>query len=196
MLPQNQSFKHTSRSVLRPRSHVMLAIVPTPRQRQRWNVKQYVHGKASTDTDNWVETFGIDFCVCIAVNRMLKFALALTQTRTLRMNEPSARYDALMSAQVVQRWCWINLVSSGSWGEAEGAMPPPGPVEISHKKDGCQRQPHRFHVSRPSPYPAAGSCPVSGRWIVCVRLSISKQYKKHSSRMSSARLPTVRYMSK
>ena len=28
-------------------------------------------------------------------------------------------------------------------------MAPPGPVKISHKKDGCQRQPHRFHVSRP-----------------------------------------------
>ena len=28
---------------------------------------------------------------------------------------------------------------------------PPRPVEISHKKDGCQRQPHRFHVSWPRP---------------------------------------------
>ena len=26
-----------------------------------------------------------------------------------------------------------------------------------HKKDGCQRRPHRFYVSRPPPYPAAGS---------------------------------------
>ena len=34
-------------------------------------------------------------------------------------------------------------------GEAEGAMPPPpDPVKRSHKKDGRQRQPHRFHVSR------------------------------------------------
>ena len=33
---------------------------------------------------------------------------------------------------------------------------PPGPVKISHKKDGRQRQLHRFHVSRP-PYLAAGS---------------------------------------
>ena len=30
-------------------------------------------------------------------------------------------------------------------------MPPPGPVKIGHKKDGRQRQPHRFHVSRPPP---------------------------------------------
>ena len=27
----------------------------------------------------------------------------------------------------------------------------PGPVKISHKKDGCQRRPHRFHVSCPLP---------------------------------------------
>ena len=43
-------------------------------------------------------------------------------------------------------------------GGAKGAMaPPPGPVKIGHKKDGRRRQPHRFHVSRPPPYPAAGS---------------------------------------
>ena len=47
--------------------------------------------------------------------------------------------------------------SSGSRGGAEGAMAPPGPVKISHKKDGRQRRPHRFHVSWPPPYPAAGS---------------------------------------
>ena len=32
---------------------------------------------------------------------------------------------------------------------AKGAMAPPGPVKIGHKKDGRQRRPHRFHVSRP-----------------------------------------------
>ena len=49
------------------------------------------------------------------------------------------------------------MFSSGSRG-AEGAMPPPPrPVKISHKKDGCQRRPHRFHVSRPPPYPTIGS---------------------------------------
>ena len=32
-----------------------------------------------------------------------------------------------------------------------------GAVKISHKKDGHQRQPYRFHVSRPRPNPAAGS---------------------------------------
>ena len=51
-----------------------------------------------------------------------------------------------------------SLVSSGSrGGGAEGAMPPPpGPVKISHKKDGRQIRLHGFHVSRP-PYLAAGS---------------------------------------
>ena len=49
-----------------------------------------------------------------------------------------------------------NGTSSGSGG-GEGAMAPPGPVKIGHKKDGRRRQPHRFHVSRPPPYPAAGS---------------------------------------
>ena len=34
---------------------------------------------------------------------------------------------------------------------------PKGHVKISHKEDGCRRQPWRFHVSRPLPYPAAGS---------------------------------------
>ena len=34
---------------------------------------------------------------------------------------------------------------------------PPNPVEISHKKDGRQRWPHRFHVSWTPPHPAAGS---------------------------------------
>ena len=32
-------------------------------------------------------------------------------------------------------------------GGGKGAMPPPDPVKISHKKDGRQRWPHRFHVS-------------------------------------------------
>ena len=45
--------------------------------------------------------------------------------------------------------------SSGSRG-ARGPCPP-GPVKIGHKKDGRQRRPHRFHVSRPPPNPAAGS---------------------------------------
>ena len=53
------------------------------------------------------------------------------------------------------------LIITDSWtvadpGGAEGAMAPPGPVKIGHKKDGRQRQPHRFHVSRP---------PLPGRWI-------------------------------
>ena len=42
-------------------------------------------------------------------------------------------------------------------GGGRGGHGPPGPVKIGHKKDGHRRQPHRFHVSRPPPYPAAGS---------------------------------------
>ena len=38
-----------------------------------------------------------------------------------------------------------------------GGHAPPSPVKISHKKDGYRRQPHRFHVSYPIPYPSAGS---------------------------------------
>ena len=40
---------------------------------------------------------------------------------------------------------------------------PPSPVEISHKKDGCQRRPHRFHVSCPPPPPPS-------RWFRCCLL--------------------------
>ena len=46
---------------------------------------------------------------------------------------------------------------------AEGVMdPPPGPVKISHEKNGHQGQSHRFHVSRPPPYPAVGSAAAKG----------------------------------
>ena len=37
-------------------------------------------------------------------------------------------------------------------------MVPPSPVEISHEKDGHQRQPHRFPVSWP---------PLPSHWIRC-----------------------------
>ena len=42
-------------------------------------------------------------------------------------------------------------------GGGRGGHGPPGPVKISHKKDGHRRRPYRFHVSRPPLYPAAGS---------------------------------------
>ena len=32
-----------------------------------------------------------------------------------------------------------------------GGHPSPGPLKISHKKDGRRRQLHRFHASRPPP---------------------------------------------
>ena len=48
-----------------------------------------------------------------------------------------------------------------SWPVADpergpGAMPPSGPVKISHKTDGHRGRLHRIHVSRPA-YPAPGS---------------------------------------
>ena len=46
---------------------------------------------------------------------------------------------------------------AGGRGCRGGHGPSPSPVEVSHKKDGRQRWPHRFHVSCPPPYPAAGS---------------------------------------
>ena len=53
---------------------------------------------------------------------------------------------------------WVEATAVADPGGAEGAMAPPGPGKISHKKDGHQRQPHRFHVSwPPPPYPATGS---------------------------------------
>ena len=42
-------------------------------------------------------------------------------------------------------------------GVPKGPWLPPSPVQTSHKKDGHQRRPHRFHVSCPPPHPAAGS---------------------------------------
>ena len=52
-------------------------------------------------------------------------------------------------------------------------MAPPGPVKIGHKKDGRQRRPHRFHVSRPPPYPAAGSA--TGSYIVFMSSNCSNE---------------------
>ena len=51
-----------------------------------------------------------------------------------------------------------NLLSVADTGE--GACLPHSPVKISHKKDGCWRQPYRFHVSCPLPTPATGSATV------------------------------------
>ena len=47
-------------------------------------------------------------------------------------------------------------------GVPRGPCPPPSPVQTSHKKDGRQRWPHRFHVSWP---------PLPGRWIRCCQTS-------------------------
>ena len=48
-------------------------------------------------------------------------------------------------------------ISVADPGGPRGACPP-GPVKISHKKDGRQRRPHRFHVYWPPP-------PLPSRWI-------------------------------
>ena len=51
------------------------------------------------------------------------------------------------------RWpSFLWLIFTGPRGPC-----PPGPVKISHKKDGHRRRLHRFHVSRPPSLP--------GRWI-------------------------------
>ena len=53
---------------------------------------------------------------------------------------------------------WYHLFQQRIQGGCRGGhAPPPSPVKTSHKKDGRQRRPHRFQVSWPPPYPAAGS---------------------------------------
>ena len=47
--------------------------------------------------------------------------------------------------------------SSGSGGGAEGAMAPPGPVKIGHKKMATEGGRIDFMFLGPPPYPAAGS---------------------------------------
>ena len=59
-------------------------------------------------------------------------------------------------------------------GGAEGAMASPSPVQTSHKKDGRQRRPHRFHVSCP-PHPTAGSDADPGIFSIGL---LSPYYKK------------------
>ena len=60
-----------------------------------------------------------------------------------------------MALWITQR---IRIGYDGSvWVADPGGAP--SPVQISHKKDGRQRQPHRFLVSCPPPLP--------GRWIPC-----------------------------
>ena len=43
-------------------------------------------------------------------------------------------------------FCEKSVADPGGRG---GHDPPPSPVKISHKKDGCQIRPQRFHVFRP-----------------------------------------------
>ena len=64
-------------------------------------------------------------------------------------------------------YAWIPVADPG---RPRGPWPP-SPVEISHKRDGHQRRPHRFHVSCPTPPPAQ-----PGRWIRCWIPSTTKLY--------------------
>ena len=76
----------------------------------------------------------------------------------LHENEKNGRKEAPDPPLVMLNMCIFSgsaVVDPG--GGAEGAMASPCPVKIGHKKDGRQRRPHRFHVSRPPPLP--------GRWI-------------------------------
>ena len=67
------------------------------------------------------------------------FLIGISQSRLMESTERRNLHNVIVSE---------SLYSSGSrGGGAEGAMPPPSPVQISHKKDGCQRRLHRFHVS-------------------------------------------------
>ena len=49
----------------------------------------------------------------------------------------------------------LAVADPGARGRGGGHAP--GPVKISHKKDGRRRCPHRFHVLSPPPYSATGS---------------------------------------
>ena len=51
---------------------------------------------------------------------------------------------------ILCRYVMAHYTVVDPWGR-RGAMAHPGPVKISHKKEGRQRWLHRFHVSRPPP---------------------------------------------
>ena len=76
---------------------------------------------------------------------------------------------------LVTQCIFITTSAVADPGGARGPWPPPGPVKIGHKKDGCRRWPHRFHVSRPPPYPAAGSATALGRYLL--QLSTLNRYQ-------------------
>ena len=70
------------------------------------------------------------------------------------MSHPSVSIPFL-----IRKYSYCLSVVDRGGGGARGPWSP-GPEKISHKKDGHQRRPHRFHVSRPPLYPAAGSASV------------------------------------
>ena len=90
-----------------------------------------------------------------------RFGIPLPDWRLPLMGNPGYVAAIGLTLKVICHILIFNFLSSvADPGGAEGAMPPPpSPVQISHKKDGRQRQPHGFHVScPPSPlYPATGS---------------------------------------
>ena len=78
--------------------------------------------------------------------------------------------SCMFSCRFGGKWKIKKLVPSGKFripqtgptvadpGEAERIMSPPRPCKISHKEDGCQMRPHRFHFSCPPPIPSRWIC--------------------------------------
>ena len=88
------------------------------------------------------------------VSACLTGVITSTTARTAPTNKAAVRANVtFILAQLLAKGKATSIRSRGY----EGAMPPPpGPVQISHKKYGRRRCPHRFHVSRP---------PLPGHWI-------------------------------
>ena len=87
--------------------------------------------------------------------RLLSPEICLTlkiNWRGVRSQRPLLRSDSAKNRPVADPGG-----PSGPW--------PPSPVKISHKKDGRQRWPHRFHVSWPPP-------PLPSHWIRYCRQSV------------------------
>ena len=89
--------------------------------------------------------------------------------------------DGLFQEVQLINFQWIRTVADP--GGAEGAMAPPSPVRIGHKKDGRRRWPHRFHVSRPPPYPVAGSATVGPGWKMTLKTQVKWIGSSHSYRL-------------
>ena len=74
----------------------------------------------------------------------------ISRIKQLRVKPYSRLWQVILQLRVIVTVADPGGVPRGPW--------PPSPVQTSHKKDGRQRQTHRFHVSLPPP---------PGRWIRC-----------------------------